>query len=294
MSHPSKVNKVLFFGAATMIGATGFLVIPTAAKADPACDQYGFAGSFSLRQDNGYGVGFSARGTTVAGPAAADGNSGDRMEGNVKGGIKGRRIDFTIRWNGGGSGHYTGDIADDGSVLRGVSIDQSNANSTYWTANYPLKCITPADAKAQVPGPQPAPAPQPAPPAGPAVARLGVAVNGPTTLAAGLAGTYTVNLSNSGDTGAPVELYVSFGGQLKQTGQVIPSAGINCDVINNAGGTSAVHCTSPQLPSKATADVVVQGRGPAAGAGHLTVNINSSDPAAQFVQKSQGVDVSIT
>jgi hypothetical protein len=131
------------------------------------------------------------------------------------------------------------------------------------------------------------------PPAGPAAARLGVAVNGPTTLRAGMSGSYTVNLSNPGDVGAPVELYVSFGGQLQQTGPV-SSGGLNCDVINNAGGTSAVHCTSQQLQSKATAQIVVQGRGSAPGAGHLTVNINSSDPAAQFVQRSQKLNVSIT
>jgi hypothetical protein len=55
-----------------------------------------------------------------------------------------------------------------------------------------------------------------------------------------------------------------------------------------------VHCSAQQLPSKATTNIVVQGRGSAPGAGHLTVNINSSDPAAQFVQKSNGLNVSIT
>jgi hypothetical protein len=87
---------------------------------------------------------------------------------------------------------------------------------------------------------------------------------------------------------------MSFGGRLQQTGQVTPSGGYNCDVINNAGGTTAVHCTVPQFQSKATATIVVQGRGSAPGAGHVTVNINSSDPGAQFVQKSQQLQVSIT
>ena len=35
MSYPSKVNRVLFFGAATMIGATGFLVRPNGRKGRP-------------------------------------------------------------------------------------------------------------------------------------------------------------------------------------------------------------------------------------------------------------------
>ncbi len=57
---------------------------------------------------------------------AADGNPAARMEGSGKGGINGRRIDFTTV-NGGGSGHYTGDIADDGSVLAGF---RSTAHAT--------------------------------------------------------------------------------------------------------------------------------------------------------------------
>jgi hypothetical protein len=299
MPHSSIVNISQMFTAATVLSAAGFLVSPTPAQASPkfplapACNQFGFAGSFSLRQDNGYGVGFSARGTTVAGPAGADGDSGDKLVGRVTGGIKGRQIDFTIRWNGGASGHYTGDIADDGSVLRGVTIDQSNANSEFWTANYPLRCMDAPPAPPVVPPPPPGNPEVPAP-AGPAAARLGVTASGPTTLRAGQGAAYTVILSNPGDAGAPVELYISFGGQLQQTGQVTPSGGVNCDVINNAGGTTAVHCTTQQLPSKATASIVVQGRGAAPGAGHLTATINSSDPAAQFVQKSQKLDVSIT
>lgn len=83
-------------------------------------------------------------------------------------------------------------------------------------------------------------------------------------------------------------------GAVQQTGQVIPSGGFNCEVINIAGGTSAVRCNVQQLQSKATAQIVVQARGSAPGAGHLTVNINSSDPAAQFVQRSQKLNVSIT
>ena len=295
MSHASPVNRSQLFAATTAIIAAGFLVVPTPAQADPmlplapACNQYGFAGSFGLRQDNGYGVNFGARGTTVAGPAAAHGISGDELVGRVTGGITGRKIDFTIRWNGGSSAHYFGDIANDGSVLRGVTIDQSNANSEFWTANYPLRCM---DAPA-APAPAPAPVPAP-PPASPAAARLGVAVQGPTTLRAGQGAAYTVILSNPGDAGAPVELYISFGGQLRQTDQVTPSGGVNCDVINNAGGTTAVHCTGQQLQSKATASIVVQGRGAAPGAGHLTATINSSDPAAQFAQKSQKLNVAIT
>jgi hypothetical protein len=119
---------------------------------------------------------------------------------------------------------------------------------------------------------------------------LGVAVNGPTTLPAGQSGTYTVNVSNPGDVSAPVELFISFNVPLQQTGQVTPSGGFNCDVLSS----SAVHCTVPQFQSKGTASIMVQGRGSAPGAGQLVVNINSSDPGAQFVQKSQQLNVTIT
>jgi hypothetical protein len=103
-----------------------------------------------------------------------------------------------------------------------------------------------------------------------------------------MSGTYTVNLSNPGDVSAPVELFINFGGNLQQTGQVTPSGGFNCD------GTTSVHCTVGQLPSKATATITVQGRGSAPGAAQLGANINSSDPAAQFVQKSQQLNISIS
>jgi hypothetical protein len=123
---------------------------------------------------------------------------------------------------------------------------------------------------------------------------LGVAVNGPTTLPAGQSGTYTVSVSNPGELSAPVELFISFNGNLRQTGQPAPSGGFDCTVNNYAGGTSSVHCTVGQFGSKATANITVQGRGSAPGAGQLVVTINSSDPAAQFVQKSQPLNVTIT
>ncbi len=184
-----------------------------------------------------------------------------------------------------------GTVSADGTVHNGAFTASTNSGS--WDSiNGPLGCT---DAPPPAAPPPAAPAQQPAPPdAQTAVARLGVSANGPATLATGMSGTYTVNLSNPGDVSAPVELYVSFGGNLQQTGQVTPSGGFNCDVINNAGGTTAVHCTAQQFPSKATASIVVQGRGSAPGAGHLTATISSSDPAAQFVQKSQRLNVSIT
>jgi hypothetical protein len=300
--HGSIVNRSQLFAAATAISAVGLLMVPAPARAGPmfplapACTQYGFTGKFSLRQDNGWRVSFTSTGPAATGRVVAVGNSGYTMRGNVTGGINGRNVDFTTHWdNSSSTGHYNGVVGDDGTVRRGTTINQENADLADWdSTSAPLGCITPA-APVTPPGSGegPGPAEIPAPPAGPATARLAVSATGPTTLPAGQSGTYTVNLSNPGDTGAPIELYVSFGGQVQQTGQVI-SGGFNCEVINNAGGTSAIRCNSQQLQSKATAQIVVQARGSAPGAGHLTVNINSADPAAQFVQRSQKLNVSIT
>jgi hypothetical protein len=304
MPHLAFVNRSQLFAVATAISAVGLLVIPAPAQASPmlplplapACNNYAFTGGFSLRRDDGWQDFFSAtgRGAGTGRAVTVKDDNISKEKGTVAGGgIQGRNVDFVINWDNTGAAHYTGVVGDDALVHKGVVIFRSNAYSAYWDSiNGPLGC---ADAPPPAPPPPPASAPQPAPPAAQTAApRLGVVVNGQTTLAAGMSGTYTVNLSNSGDTGAPVELYVSFGGQLQQTGQVTPSGGFNCDVINNAGGTTAIHCTTQQLQSKATASIVVQGRGSAPGAGHLTVTINSSDPGAQFVQKSQGLNVSIT
>jgi hypothetical protein len=178
---------------------------------------------------------------------------------------------------------YAGNVDDDGLV----HVGRVGTGTGSWNSTRPLECN-------DAPAPAPAPAQQPAPPAAAAAARLGVAVNGPATLPAGQSGTYTVSVSNPGDVSAPVELFISFNGNLQLTGQPAPSGGFNCEVINNAGGTTAVHCTVGQFGSKATANITVQGRGSAPGAGQLVVTINSSDPAAQFVQKSQQLNVSIT
>jgi hypothetical protein len=289
MPHITFVNRSQLFTAATAISAVGLLVIPTPARAGPMlplaplCHQYQFPGNVTLRQQYVV-VMFSSYGLEARGPATATSQSGGQAQGVVSGGMNGfKNVDFTIRWDK-FTAHYMGVVGDDGYAHGDVVT--SAGGSTHWDlTERPLACVI---------APAPAPPQQPAPPAQTAAARLGVTVNGPTTLPAGQSGTYTVNLSNPGDTGAPVELYASFGGQLQQTGQVTPSGGFNCEVINNAGGTTSVHCTVPQFQSKATAQIVVQGRGSAPGAGHLTATINSSDPAAQFVQKSQKLNVSIT
>jgi hypothetical protein len=291
MSQAKVFKKSALFAAATALTAGGLLTVAAPAQARPmiplapACANYLWpGGDFSVKAGNGTTTHMSVSQDRVVGRPVvlADGAPvADASYGNPSGGIVGgTSIDFTINWDqgpvAGYASHLTGKINDEGLASGVLTFGNRQDN---WSSSQKFSCITPSA--------PPAPAPAP-------VARLAVVVRGPTTLPAGQSGTYDVILSNSGDTGAPAELYVSFVGQLQQTGQVIPSGGYNCDVINNAGGTTAVHCTAGPLQPKATTNIVVQGRGSAPGAGHLTVNINSSDPAAQFVQKSQGLNVSIT
>ncbi|MDT5290218.1 MAG: hypothetical protein QOF88_5107 [Mycobacterium sp.] len=266
--------------AATLAG----LATTTAAPAAHAesCTVNGSQLQLRVHPNYTYTVTVNANGSNLAGDVFSTVAGQDGVSGNASGSIAGNTVDFIVTWNpadGGGTAHFSGTVGNDGfahGTATGASAQDLNKHLEFepgpWESVAPLTC--PA---AQAPA-----------------ARLGVSVSGPTTLPAGMSGTYTVNLSNSGDVSAPVELYVSYGGQLQQTGQVTPSGGFNCEVINNAGGTTAVHCTAPPFQSKATANITVQGRGSAPGAGHLTVNINSSDPAAQFVQKSQQLNVTIT
>ena len=307
MSRVTIVDRSQLLAAATAISAVGFLTVSTPAQAapmfplplDPPCSQFGFPGNFSLKQSSGYTVRFNSTGPVASGPAHATGGDRGGFDGNVTGGIQGDKLDFEISWgiiytnqSTPSKGHYTGFVGNDG-FGHGDTFDESGGSSAHWDSTVPLVCSTPATPP---PAPESAPAPaQPAPPdAQTAAARLGVAVNGPTTLSAGMSGTYTVSVSNSGDVSAPVELFISFKCKLQQTGQVTPSGGFDCAVSNYAGGTTAVHCTVPQFQSKATANIMVQGQGSAPGPGQLVVNINSSAPGAQFVQKSQQLNVTIT
>jgi hypothetical protein len=294
MSQFTIVNRSQLLAAATALTAVGFLTAAPPAQAHPmlpfplapACSQYSFPnGDWPIQINGEPYVIQTHHGANAAGRVLLNGKY---MGSVTSGGIYTNSsnslilVSFTITYNENVMESYAGNVDDDGLV----HVGRVGTGTGSWDSTRPLECN---DAP-----PAPAPAQQPAPPAAAAAARLGVSVTGPTTLAAGMSGTYTATVTNPGDLSAPVELYVSFGGNLQQTGQVTPSGGFNCDVINNAGGTTAVHCTAPQLPSKATETIVVQGRGSAPGAGHLTVNINSSDPAAQFVQKSQQLNVSIT
>jgi hypothetical protein len=148
MSQVTIVNKSQVFAAATAISAVGLLVVPAPAQAEPmfplapACSQYKFIGDFALNQSNGYRVEFPSQGPAASGRATATGGNGSQMFGNVSGGIQGRTVDFTIRWDGGGAvGHYTGYIGDDDFVHGGLSVDEKTPSSrANWDSTVPFGC----------------------------------------------------------------------------------------------------------------------------------------------------------
>jgi hypothetical protein len=270
--HPGiRAGASQVFAVATAMCAVGFLTVPTPAQAvpmlplAPACTAYQFNGDFVLDQSNGAHVDFNSTGPVASGIAFVRGSS--EMVGDVSGGVQGRNLDFTIQWDEGPRGHYTGTVGEDGLAF-GRTVDMNNLESrATWHSTSPLQCITPPAA------PAPAdPAPQQVPAPAPATAVLGAVVNGPATLQAGLSGTYVVTVSNTGGVKAPVELFIIFAGKLEQTGA---QGGSDCQLQSPAAGVNATVRCVLQLEPGAKSDIVVQGRGSVSGAGTLLAKIGN-------------------
>src|SRR4051812_7619767 len=113
-----RVRPCWMFAAAAAICAIGFLTNPAPAQAvpmlplAPACTAYQFNGDeeFQLTQTNGWNVHFTSGGSIATGRAGAFKAGEGEMNGVISGGITGRHLDFTIRWDNGPRGHYTGDV----------------------------------------------------------------------------------------------------------------------------------------------------------------------------------------
>jgi hypothetical protein len=279
--HPGnrRIRSGLAFAAATALGAVGFLTVPAPAQAvpmlplAPAC-QYGFTGSegsVDVQQSNGAVVHLLTEGpfelVGVARATGTGGSGGDTMAGTVKGGLSGNQFAFTIRWNNGPIGKYTG-VVDEGGYVSGTTFDVVNPESrATWGLFERLQCVTPPAAP---PPADPKPAdPKPAP----TTAVLSATVDGPATLQAGLSGTYVVTVSNTGGVKAPVELFIIFAGKLEQTGA---QGGSDCQLQPPAAGVNATVRCVQQLEPGAKSDIVVQGRGSVPGAGTLLAKIGNN------------------
>ena len=120
-------------------------------------------------------------------------------------------------------------------------------------------------------------------------AQFAVTANGPSSLQAGVSGTYTVTAHNGGDVAAPVQLFIVFAGKLQQTGQIVAGGGFDCTTADNV-----VRCTVPELARYTAVDIVVQGRGSEPGAGQLVANINPDRSVPEDATLGGGNDNTVT
>src|SRR5882757_6870758 len=92
------------------------------------------------RQDNGFQTFFTSTGSTAAGRAVSvNDDSVTKLTGVVSGGIQGRHVDITIRWDNSVPLHYSATAGDDG-YAHGSTDNGINWDSTL----RPLDCSDPA------------------------------------------------------------------------------------------------------------------------------------------------------
>lgn len=257
-------------------------IIPSS-TAFAACQQWDVSGRWILAQDNDFliDITFQQDGVRLSGTAAAH-RVGDGAPRPVKlsGQVNGGAISFTIDWQYGGSiGQYDGSISEAGR-LRGQTHDAGNPGDegsvAKWRGDTSAKCL---DAVAATPPRQDPVILNPDSVISQSSADLVVAsIDGPTSLQAGLSGSFTVGISNQGNAAAVVELNILFAGKLDQTGQIVAGAGLACDI--QPGGSAKVNailvCTGGQLGSGQSTTVLVQGRGSEPGSGALIASLNNS------------------
>jgi serine/threonine-protein kinase len=114
----------------------------TSNTAASACADFKFNGGFALDQSNRYRVDFTSTGQAASGRATAT-NGSNTLAGNVSGGVTGSHVNFTIQWDSGPRGRYTGEIDPDG-FARGTNFDEANPGITgTWNSTTPFACAKP-------------------------------------------------------------------------------------------------------------------------------------------------------
>ena len=134
------------YASATAIGAIGLFVCPAPAQAlpmvplAPECGQYAFTGLTVLNQSNGYRLEFHATGPTVDAPVTSFNNrQAVAGRGNVHGGIRGREVTFTVLWDNGVTGEYSGSVNSNGKA-RGDTSSPNAGGSASWNFRTKLEC----------------------------------------------------------------------------------------------------------------------------------------------------------
>jgi hypothetical protein len=143
-----------------LLGALAFvacpaLLLPSAARAE--CLYFDVTSGWKLYQSNGSEVFFALQQTdgNFQGAATFDTPGGHSSgHGSANGVISGDSVRFTIRWDGGAVGEYTGAVkrgtpSDDrhgiaqGIDLEGSTADQANgASRATWRAHLDYRCLT--------------------------------------------------------------------------------------------------------------------------------------------------------
>jgi hypothetical protein len=106
-----------------------------------------------------------------------------------------------------------------------------------------------------------------------------MAISGPTSLPAGLSGTYTVTIQNVGNAPGPLEAHIGFSGVIDQTDQIRAGNGLSCAIEDGTpfNANQVVHCTGATLQQMDHVTIVVQGRAQTAGEGRVWVQLNYND-----------------
>ena len=115
------------------------LTLSGSSAAEAACANWDLTNQtlWGAGQTNGYTLGltFKQSGGNLWGDGYYFGHDGPRVPGTLSGSIHGNEFQFTMTWNNGGKGIYTGFIADDGTI-RGNTRDARNRNSrAIWSVN---------------------------------------------------------------------------------------------------------------------------------------------------------------
>ena len=118
----SKIITALLATAA--LGSAGAAAAQPAAAAGPGECSVWSIGRGVLVQSNGYRVALpSQKGTTLSGRAATNG-----MGGSIQGKVTGDSFRFSVLWDNGSAGVYSGQIDEDGFV-DGTTVDRFNRTS---------------------------------------------------------------------------------------------------------------------------------------------------------------------
>lgn len=118
-------------------------------------------------------------------------------------------------------------------------------------------------------------------------------IDGPSSLTAGVSGTYELSVFNAGNQSGSFELFIIFPGAIDQTGQIV-APGFDCEVRHDEGINAAIRCTKPVFEPDTLAKLIFQGRGQAAGTGKIGAVINPHRSAVEGNYNNNNSTLTVT